>query len=483
MTSFCTLLLSYQSWYILQQYLKKNIVTNIQFVSNNIDNLPGITLCFDNLISFERMAQVFPEFSFQYLNYSKLLSKIANIKDDKTDKNSDASLVEQSIMFDDVLKKMCQHVFGTFWHNPASVSQISSYRDTFDKLTVKLFNEVTKFKRFQIEFHGEILNQDQFTGYFAFNESTKIYEIISNPIESLIFLPGRKCFTYFSSLQIPFRLFRASITRLKILAFLPTEAFPFNPNAKIFIAIHSPNIIPSLDKFNEINQATWTRVYYSKIENNQIADHGHCSDYDLNHREIHKMKSHCVFDCVKNSFHVDCLKFILFTRNIPMTKELLPDFHLENGCQWSDLSNLSIVERECERNCKDECYESFYLYETKLSYPNSNRSLYKNHMEIDVEPSSMPNVIIAHLPEMTFLSLLCNFGGLVGMVLGTSLLSIINITWIWSRNIVNKIISLNVSNKFCVTPVLIISPSIRHNNNSSDIIKRWITRLVQRSSM
>ena len=38
----------------------------------------------------------------------------------------------------------------------------------------------------------------------------------------------------------------------------------------------------------------------------------------------------------------------------------------------------------------------------------------------------MPDFIIRYIPELTFISFVCNFGGLLGMWLGVSFLSIIN---------------------------------------------------------
>ena len=57
-------------------------------------------------------------------------------------------------------------------------------------------------------------------------------------------------------------------------------------------------------------------------------------------------------------------------------------------------------------------------------------------------PSSMPNVVINHLPEMTFISLLCNFGGLVGMWLGVSVLSTLEDVIDLTKNLFIKLYSL-----------------------------------------
>ena len=76
--------------------------------------------------------------------------------------------------------------------------------------------------------------------------------------------------------------------------------------------------------------------------------------------------------------------------------------------------------------CKEECYQEHYLWEKKVNrqYKDLNMSS-NNRIKVDVRPSNLPTVIIDHLPEMTFLSVLCNFGGLVGMWLGVSVLATI----------------------------------------------------------
>ena len=45
-------------------------------------------------------------------------------------------------------------------------------------------------------------------------------------------------------------------------------------------------------------------------------------------------------------------------------------------------------------------------------------------LELYIEHNNMPDLLITAIPEITFISFVCNFGGLIGMWLGISILVI-----------------------------------------------------------
>ena len=96
--------------------------------------------------------------------------------------------------------------------------------------------------------------------------------------------------------------------------------------------------------------------------------------------------------------------------------------------------------------------------------PEPNLNILNNDIHIEFEPNSLPNVIVHHMPEMSFLSFICCFGGLLGMLLGTSLLEILTHLWLLTKQVFVKLISINIFNQI----------SNYENNNTIIFIKSGI---------
>ena len=106
----------------------------------------------------------------------------------------------------------------------------------------------------------------------------------------------------------------------------------------------------------------------------------------------------------------------------------------------------------CETQCLSDCNYSYYTYETKITQRNDN------HYDIIISlfRSGFPDIVIEYMPEMTFISLVCNFGGLLGMWLGLSIMSIMDkIMSITKKYFINKlnIIIISKLNFNIINPV------------------------------
>ena len=51
----CSSLLSYQTYELFEQYNSSNIVTNIVILKNSQENIPAITVCYDQMLSFVKI--------------------------------------------------------------------------------------------------------------------------------------------------------------------------------------------------------------------------------------------------------------------------------------------------------------------------------------------------------------------------------------------------------------------------------------------
>ena len=59
--------------------MNNDVVTNIQFVKNQIDTMPGITICYDKIYSFKKLAQRYNEHGDIYRNYTKYINTLLNM--------------------------------------------------------------------------------------------------------------------------------------------------------------------------------------------------------------------------------------------------------------------------------------------------------------------------------------------------------------------------------------------------------------------
>ena len=74
---FLSLCLVYQTYVLIEQYLKFNSIINIKFTTNIMDKLPGITFCYNRILSFEKLAQHYSEYEEVYQSYSKMIMEFS----------------------------------------------------------------------------------------------------------------------------------------------------------------------------------------------------------------------------------------------------------------------------------------------------------------------------------------------------------------------------------------------------------------------
>ena len=84
---------------------------------------------------------------------------------------------------------------------------------------------------------------------------------------------------------------------------------------------------------------------------------------------------------------------------------------------------------------------------------------------LKLKPSRLPTVQINYLPKITFISFVCNFGGLLGMWLGMSFLTVLNEV----VNAFDKFISMKINEKFKDNKSV---PSLNLFNNQFNIFSQ-----------
>ena len=249
-----------------------------------------------------------------------------------------------------------------------------------------------------------------------------------------------KCFTLFSHICQVSRKLKVDLKLINV--YLKADAYSFPPhiNQKINIFIHSPNSLPSflLEKDTPIVLDIKKSPVLTNIEYNQVTTElldsnydTNCFEYDIDYKLANfNMRSDCMTSCTQNYHDEHCN-----VKGYSITGSLLRKQFLEqntNELTFMDINqincienNISDVDNFCQQKCKPDCIYSYYpTSHTQEEYEIEDNGLW---FKFNIRHNSLPDVLITYLPQTTFLSLVCNFGGLLGMWLGLSFINIINL--------------------------------------------------------
>ena len=191
----CFLILLYQICELMQQYLQINLVTNIKFVNNEPESLPAITVCYNELYSYEKISKRFPNSlaSEKYENFSTFMDKFYQ---------SDWSLSvngwpEEFNTFHQQYKEITNEIDRIVEHSKSETYNL--YNDIFDNLTLPYTYEednVTK-NIIQLELSGKVFADEM--NAFVLDNQYQTYSTILSPLESIV-NNRKKCFTFFNTI-------------------------------------------------------------------------------------------------------------------------------------------------------------------------------------------------------------------------------------------------------------------------------------------
>ena len=203
--------------------------------------------------------------------------------------------------------------------------------------------------------------------------------------------------------------------------------------------MHASNSIPDIafdNNFLPLMPGYSNEVLFSQIDTILLPPKylTNCKDYDMNAVKGHQFRSDCVTNCLLLEFKANSTKCLHRTADL-LRKDLLVNNRSEKFCpifdQWGDYHESVIFAAEnshevrsgCEEECQNECHNQFFDFvfrrKNKLSLSDWDK-----RTSVFISHNHLPDQIVEHLPEMTFISFIASFGGLVGMWLGLSAMAI-----------------------------------------------------------
>lgn len=110
-----------------------------------------------------------------------------------------------------------------------------------------------------------------------------------------------------------------------------------------------------------------------------------------------------------------------------------------NNCQFFN------YRLECSTKCQPDCIEEKYEFEKYVDIPFYN---YNNLTGIQISRKPVFDKVYRHSPAMTFIQLICDFGGLGGLWLGFSIISITTAIISFITKPLESIIIVRTTEKF-----------------------------------
>ena len=241
----------------------------------------------------------------------------------------------------------------------------------------------------------------------------------------------RKCFTFFSALDKEYRHTKIDLNQIQFVIRWKDYWFPPDLFKMYYVSIHSPNTLPDSKvgknfvefDYNADYLSTYSMVSIDRLDPSYDT---HCNDYDIDYVHANfNMKSDCIASCYQKTMKEMCnLQGYLVKSPFLLRRQLIEheDAEILRGCP-QEKEDFKVI-TQCTNQCRSNCKFKYYLFDKKVTRPHGHMisSIFLRH-------NGMPDLFIRHIPEITSLSFISNFGGLLGMWLGLSILTIFNITF------------------------------------------------------
>ena len=460
---FCIIGLFYQTFILVKDYFNGQTVVNIKISRVYNESLPAITICYPELLSFKKVAKLNDEWQRTFDEYMLFVINNNTMKLSVDDENNKRK------KYYDYYRNITKNIIANSSYTELDI--LANFSINFPKIFAQIIGNI--YTNNTDEF-GLLNNKSEFKNFYVYSGP-----YINTFMISLAHDHPISCFTLFSWLQHKWKNFEMYIENIGIAIAHDDAWFPFTEDYEIYMVIHSGQTMPyaMLNEFIELDARSFYKMSYSRIEKNLLGK-GYdtdCKNYDLQSDKFEEtMRSECITLCMKQ--YVECPSGVLL-RNAWFEKHK-DEKYLNCGQNKKEYIFHAKERLNCMENCKVDCLSNEFKPEIK-----SEKSLYdKNELKILIQILKFMNTVyvdierkgtdieVRHLPKTSLISLVCSFGGLLGLWLGMSVLAIMKS----STQIIKKFIVNNVNNNRCIINVYLnaysnankVSSRRRHYNHN-----------------
>ena len=406
----CVIGFTYQTISLTMEYLSGNTVVNIMVGPLFKEELPAITICPGSIHigKVAKLSETLRHLYQHYLNYTDLY-KSPNLTKDYTflvlNAYNKAKNIIESLMTSEEMN------IGNMFFN-------YTYNYNYERPSIKFYLHETSIIEGDIQ---QLINQSNIV---KMDNGKENYLVKVDPIESMVLdYSSLKCYTFFSHIDSVWKKVKIDFKRIRILAQFDLMSYP-HIILPLPIFIHSPNDLPLYEhgKMLPLTPGYSQTIQYSTIKILRLG-----RDYETDCREYGKgyefdTRSSCIVSCIKHHHDTICDNSSLpELGNLVTEKYIKINYNkkITNCTDYPKIKQDALV--NCSKQCNFNCNYKYYPANIqRINYIEDFSS-----SDVIMEHNTMPDILIKYIPESSLISFACNFGGLLGMWLGLSFLSII----------------------------------------------------------
>ena len=450
----CTSGLIYQSIDLLFQFMTGKTVVNMEVGHIFDDTLPAITICYPFVLSMDNAVNGSREeksWRSEYLDIESVIASFDN--NSRVEENHKRmeqiyyTFAKEYFIEDSESSKFHINIDEAF---AKSIPYIQDDDATIEVMEVRgVARHLDKNSSHKIIYNGN-----------EYSDDLTIPSRYLEPIESLLLGDGtlwlydgdieknkrsgltvndnnnRKCFTFFSALDQTFRNTRIDLEEIVFSLRFKMKWFPSRFFQKFYVSIHSPNSLPDMKigkSFVQLETDGEYSITYSQIKVDRLKPgyDTNCLDYDIDYKYGNfNMKSDCVASCYQDRIRQLCKLNGYWVISLGLLRR---DRVQNEGitklkqCFEQNTESYKIM-TQCSHQCKNDCQFKHYFFDYKKIRTEEEVKYRFNNIvpEVRIRHNGMPDLTIRHLPETAFITFISNFGGLLGMCLGLSIITVFN---------------------------------------------------------